>query len=309
MNNLTDHIKQKAFELGFDLCGVAKARSLDEYGSRLRTWIDTGMNDKMGYLGRNIENRLDPASLLTGAKSLVVTGLGYYSEIGQKDPEAPLLSRYTYGINYHDVISEKLENLLTWIRSFEPEAKGRVIVDSAPLLEKPWAREAGLGWQGRHSVLINKSLGSFFFIGTLILSIDLDYDNPVREDYCGDCRKCIEACPTEAINENRTIDARKCIANITIENRGPIPEQLIPRLGRRIYGCDRCQEVCPWNNKAKQNRTPEFAINEEVAAMSLNDWLNLSREQFSELFERSAIGRVKYEQLMRNIVAATSDPM
>jgi epoxyqueuosine reductase len=156
-------------------------------------------------------------------------------------------------------------------------------------------------------VLINKKIGSFFFIGTLILNVDLDYDSPLKEDYCGDCRLCIEACPTGAINENRTIDARKCIANITIENRGPIPEELMPKLGRRIYGCDRCQEVCPWNKKARQNKTPEFQINETVAAMSLNDWLNLSREQFSELFDRCAIGRVKYAQLMRNIDAATKE--
>jgi epoxyqueuosine reductase len=305
MDDLSSHIKQKAYDLGFDLCGIAKARSLDEYGPRLKTWVDAGMNDKMGYLARDIEKRLDPEYLFPGSKSLVVTGLNYYSENKQKNPKAPVLSRYTYGINYHDVISERLEILLTWIKSVEPVAEGRSIVDSAPLLEKAWAKEAGLGWQGRHSVLINKSIGSFFFIGTLILNIDLDYDSPVKEDYCGDCRKCIEACPTGAINENRTIDARKCIANITIENRGPIPEELIPHLGRRIYGCDRCQEVCPWNNKAKPNKTPEFQINETVTSMSLDDWLNLSREQFSELFERSAIGRVKYEQLMKNIAAAT----
>jgi epoxyqueuosine reductase len=305
MNDLSVQLKKKAYELGFDLCGIAKAHSLDEYGPRLKTWVDAGMNDKMGYLARDIGKRLDPENLLSGSKSLVVTGLNYYSEIKQKDAKAPVLSRYTYGINYHDVISEKLEKLLSWINSIKPEAKGRIIVDSAPLLEKPWAKEAGLGWQGRHSVLINKKIGSFFFIGTLVLNIELDYDSPVKEDYCGDCRKCIEACPTGAINENRTIDARKCIANITIENRGAIPEELIPHLERRIYGCDRCQEVCPWNTKAKPNKTPEFSINETVAAMNLNDWLNLSREQFSTLFERSAIGRVKYEQLMRNIIAAT----
>ena len=305
MNTLSTRIKQKSHDLGFDLCGIAKARSLDEYGPHLKAWVDAGMNDKMGYLARNIEKRLDPENLFPGAKSLVVTGLNYYSENLQKDHDAPVLSRYTYGINYHDVIIEKLEILLGWIKSVEPEAEGKAIVDSAPLLEKEWAKEAGLGWQGRHSIMINKSIGSFFFIGTLILNIDLDYDSPQKNDYCGDCRKCIDACPTSAINDNRTIDARICIANITIENRGPIPEELIPHLERRIYGCDKCQEVCPWNAKAKPNKTLEFALNEEVAAMSLNDWLNLSREQFSTLFERSAIGRVKYEQLMRNIVAAT----
>jgi epoxyqueuosine reductase len=301
--NLSAGIKSKARELGFDICGIAEARPLEEYGPRLRNWIEGGMNDKMGYLARDIDKRLNPESLLPAAKSLVVTGLNYYSEIRQKDPEAPVLSRYTYGINYHDVISPKLEKLLTWIKSFEPKAEGRIVVDSAPLLEKPWAKEAGLGWQGRHSILINKEIGSFFFIGTVILNIDLDSDAPLIKDFCGDCRICIDKCPTGAINDNRTIDARKCIANLTIENRGPIPEEIVPHLGKRIYGCDRCQEVCPWNSKAKQNKTPEFAINEEVEGMNPEDWKNLSREQFSRLFEKTAIGRVKYEQLMKNIEA------
>lgn len=302
--NLSADIKNKAHELGFDICGIARARSLEEYGPHLKEWVDAGMNDKMGYLARDIDKRIDPENLFPGAKSLVVTGLSYYSEIKQKDPGAPVLSRYTYGINYHDVISKKLEKLLTWINSEMPEVKGRIVVDSAPLTEKPWAREAGLGWQGRHSIMINREIGSFFFIGTLILNIELDYDAPFKKDHCGDCRICIDACPTGAINDNRTIDARKCIANLTIENRGPIPEDIIPHLGRRIYGCDKCQEVCPWNKKARQNKTPEFSINDEVACMSLKDWTNLSRERFSSLFDRTAIGRVKYEQLMRNIDAA-----
>lgn len=302
--NLSAGIKKKADELGFDICGIARARSLEEYGPHLKGWTDAGMNDKMGYLARDIDKRLDPVNLLPGARSMVVTGLSYYSEIKQKDPEAPLLSRYTYGINYHDVIEARLEKLFSWIKSVVPEAEGRIVVDSAPLLEKPWAREAGLGWQGRHSVVINKEIGSFFFIGNLILNLDLNYDTPFKEEYCGECKICIEACPTGAINDNRTIDARKCIANLTIENRGPIPEEVIPHLEKRIYGCDRCQEVCPWNKKARPNKTPEFSINDEVAAMTLKDWMNLTREQFSRLFERTAIGRVKYEQLMKNIKAA-----
>jgi epoxyqueuosine reductase len=302
--NLSADIKNKAHKLGFDICGIARARSLEEYGPHLKEWVDAGMNDKMGYLARDIDKRIDPENLFPGVKSLVVTGLSYYSEIKQKDPGAPVLSRYAYGINYHDVISKKLKELLTWINSEKPEAKGRIVVDSAPLLEKAWAREAGLGWQGRHSIMISREIGSFFFIGTLILNIELDYDAPFEKDHCGDCRICIDACPTGAINDNRTIDARICIANLTIENRGPIPEDIIPHLGRRIYGCDKCQEVCPWNKKARQNKTPEFSITDEVACMSLKDWTNLSRERFSSLFDRTAIGRVKYEHLMKNIDAA-----
>jgi epoxyqueuosine reductase len=308
MNNSNDNIlssgiKNKVHELGFDICGIAKARSLGEYRPFLESWVEAGMNDKMGYLARNLEKRLDPGYLLQGAKSLVVTGLSYFSENMQKDPEAPVLSKYTYGINYHDVISAKLEKLLTWIKSNEPDTEGSIVVDSAPLLEKAWAKEAGLGWQGRHSVMINREIGSFFFIGTLILDIELEYDIPFRGEYCKECKICIEACPTGAINNNKTIDARKCIANLTIENRGPIPEEIIPHLGRRIYGCDRCQEVCPWNKKVKTNTTPEFSINHEVAGMSLKDWTSLTPEKFSMLFGRTAIGRVKYEQLMKNIEA------
>jgi epoxyqueuosine reductase len=306
MNNshyhiLSSGIKNKVRELGFDICGIAKARSLGEYGPLLESWVEAGMNDKMGYLARGIEKRLDPGYLLQGAKSLVVTGLSYFSENMQKDPEAPVLSRYTYGINYHDVISAKLEKLLSWIKSNESDAEGRIVVDSAPLLEKAWAKEAGLGWQGRHSVIINREIGSFFFIGTLILNIELEYDIPFRGELCRKCKICIDECPTGAINNNRTIDARKCIANLTIEDRGPIPEEVIPHLGRRIYGCDRCQEVCPWNKKIKTRGTPEFAINEEIADMSIEDWTNLSKEQFSRLFGSTSMSRVKYEKLIDNI--------
>jgi epoxyqueuosine reductase len=258
----------------------------------------------MGYLARDIDKRLNPVSLFPGAKSLVVTGLSYYSEKMQKDPEAPVLSRYTYGADYHEVINEKLEKLLAWIKSVEPEADGKPFVDSASLLEKAWAKEAGLGWQGRHSIMINREIGSYFFIGTIILNIELDFDLPSGKDYCSDCRICIDACPTGAINDNRTIDARKCIANLTIENRGPIPEEIVPHLGKRIYGCDRCQEVCPWNRKITISITPEFTINEEIAGMGRENWMNLSREQFSRLFESTSMSRIKFEKLKDNINAA-----
>ena len=305
LKDLSESIKEKAHEIGFNLCGITKARSLDEYGPHLKAWIEAGMNDKMGYLARDMKKRLDPRNLFADAKSIIVTGLSYFSLNMQKDPGAPVLSRYAYGRDYHDVINEKLERLLSWIKSVEPEVDGRAVVDSAPMLEKAWAKQAGLGWQGRHSILINRDIGSFFFIGSLIVNIELEYDSPFTGEYCKECRLCIEACPTGAINDNRTIDARKCIANLTIENRAPIPEELIPKLGRRIYGCDRCQEVCPWNKKANPGTTPEFILDDEVARMSLEDWLNLTTGQFSELFGKSAAGRVKYDQFIRNIKAVT----
>lgn len=304
MKNISSGIKVKAAELGFNICGFAKARRLDEYEPRIKNWIEAGMNDIMGYLARDIDKRLNPERLFTAAKSVVVTGLNYYSENMQKDPEAPILSRYTYGKDYHEVIKTKLEELLRWITSTEPEAEGMVFVDSSSLLEKAWGREAGLGWQGRHSILINKNIGSFFFIGILLLNLELDYDAPFEGDHCGDCRICIDECPTGAINDNCTIDARKCIANITIERRGPIREDLVPKLGGRIYGCDKCQEVCPWNKKAKHLRTPEFTLNEKIAVMSLTDWKNLTSDGFSLLFGESALNRVGYEKLMNNIESA-----
>ena len=303
-SDLSSGIKQKAHELGFNICGIAKSRTLEEYGPRLKSWVDEGMNDIMGYLARDIDKRISPESIFPGARSLIVTGLSYYSEKMQEDPNAPVLSRYTYGFDYHEVIKEKLEKLLVWIRSERPEAEGKPFVDSSSILEKPWAREAGLGWQGRHSILINREIGSFFFIGIVILSIDLDYDPPFTEEYCGDCRLCMDACPTGAINDNGTIDARKCIANVTIERRGPIPGELVPHLGKRIYGCDKCQEVCPWNKKAKVKKTPEFTINEEIAGMNPEQWKDLSKKDFTRLFANTAMARVKYEKLMGNIADA-----
>jgi len=303
-DKLSSGIKATAADLGFHLCGIARARRLDEYEPVLRSWIDAGMNDNMAYLGRDIGRRLDPSSLLPAARSVILTGLGYYSEKGQRDPEAPILARYTYGMDYHRVISEKLGKLLTWIQEKRPGISGRITVDSSTILEKAWAREAGIGWQGKHSVVINREIGSFFFIGILIVNAELEYDQPLEGDLCGDCRICMDSCPTGAINCNRTIDARKCIANLTIENRGPVPAQFVPKLGKRIYGCDRCQEVCPWNKKARLSGSPEFTINEEIAEMSHDEWKNLSPERFSRLFQNTSMARVRYEKLMDNIDAA-----
>jgi epoxyqueuosine reductase len=259
------------------------------------------MNDKMGYLEREPEKRFNPGLVFPGAKSLVVTGISYYSENKQKENGVPVLSRYTYGTDYHDVIVPKLEKMLTLVKERVQEAEGKAFSDTGFLHEKSWISEAGLGWQGRHSIMINKEIGSFFFIGILILNIELDYDEPFKGEYCGKCRICIDACPTAAINENRTIDARKCISNRTIENRGPIPEEIVPKLGGRVYGCDRCQEVCPWNKNIKPNSHPEFMINKELAAMSREDWESLTEDKFQKLFKKTALTRIKYEDFKRNI--------
>jgi len=294
-------IKDKALDLGFDICGVAKVRSFPERKSALVAWLAAGMNDKMGYLEREPAKRFNPSLIYPDAKSVVVAGISYYSEPMQKEDDVPVLSRYAYGADYHDVIVPKLEQLLGFVKEKVPEAEGKAFSDTGFLHEKSWVSEAGLGWQGRHSIMINKEIGSFFFIGILILNIELQYDEPFRSDHCGTCRLCIDACPTAAINENRTIDARKCISNRTIENRGPIPEEVVSKLGGRVYGCDRCQEVCPWNKKIKPNTHPEFRINPEVAAMIRKDWESLTEEQYSRLFRNSAIRRVKFPDFKRNI--------
>lgn len=299
-------IRKKAFELGFDLCGIAQCRSLEEYRPVFEEWLNAGMNDKMGYLARNVQKRLDPGLLLQGAKSIVVTGMNYYSENRQRHTGVPVISRYAYGIDYHGILIPCLEELLSFVKSLVPETEGKAFCDSGPILEKAWAKEAGLGWQGRNSVLINRAIGSFFFIGVLILNIELVYDKPHRGDFCGDCRLCIDSCPTGAINENHTIDTRKCISNLTIENKDPIREELLPFLGGRVYGCDKCQEVCPWNNSARQNTNREMMPPDEIADMSVEDWQGLTAERFEMLFGKSAIGRVKYENFRRNIIAAIS---
>jgi len=303
--NLSVLIKEKAHSLGFDICGIASSRALNEREEVLKNWCSEGMNGGMGYLSRDIEKRINPEYLVPGAKSLIVTGLSYYTDKLQREPGVPVLSRYAYGESYHTVIIRKLHKLLTFIKSLNPEADGRAFVDSAPLLEKAWAAEAGLGWQGKHSIVINKKIGSFFFIGTLVLNIKLDYDNPVIEEYCGNCRLCIDLCPTGAINENHTIDARKCIANLTIENRGPIPEEILPKIGGRVYGCDRCQEVCPWNKDAKPHDNHEFDLPEEIELMTKEDWLNLSKDKFKRLFKGTPIERRKYDPFMQNVTDVT----
>jgi epoxyqueuosine reductase len=303
----TKLIKEKAHELGFDICGIAPSRPLEERKNIMLSWLADGMNAGMNYLSRDIEKRINPRSLLPGAKSLIVTGLSYYTDKKQSEPGVPVLSMYAFGESYHTVIEKKLDKLYSYIRNLYPETEGRAFVDSAPLLEKAWAMEAGLGWQGKHSIVINKEIGSFFFIGTLVLNIDLDYDKPVTKDYCGDCRLCIDLCPTGAINDNHTIDARKCIANLTIENRGPIPEEIIPKIGARVYGCDRCQEVCPWNKDAKPHNNPEFNLPEEVETMTKEEWLSLSQDRFNRLFKGTALERRKYEPFMRNVTDVTKE--
>ena len=298
---LTKLVKEKALELGFDICGIARPRVLSENLEVLKSWCSEGMNDRMDYLARNTEKRADPAEHMPEVRSIVVTGMSYNSPNKQKNKGVPIISRYAYGKRYQDVISKKLNDLLCFAERQNDEIKGQVFVDSKPLFEKAWAVEAGLGWQGKHSIIINTEIGSFFFIGILMLNIELDYDKHYGVDHCGTCRLCIDRCPTGAINDNRTIDARKCISNLTIENRSPVAEELGPKFEKRVFGCDICQEICPWNRKAPVNNHLEYAISDEVANMTRSEWLSLTEEQFNMLFIESALSRVKYQNLRHNI--------
>lgn len=297
-------IKEYAVELGFDLCGIARSRSLDEHKPILKNWVSDGLNGDMEYLGQHISKRTDPGILFPGAKSLIVTGLNYYSEIKQGGNGVPVISKYAYGTNYHTVIKGKLNKILGFIRDIHPGVNGKAFVDSAPILEKAWGKEAGLGCPGKNSVLINKELGSFFFLGVLIVDIELDYDKPSDEDYCGTCRNCLDSCPTGAINTNRTLDVRKCIAYQTLEAKTQIPDDIVVKLEGRAFGCDKCQDVCPWNKSSKHHKTPEFELPEEVLNMTADEWKNLSRKDYKRLFKDSAIGRRSYCRFMDNIEAA-----
>jgi epoxyqueuosine reductase len=297
-------IKEYASEVGFDLCGIARSRALDEHKPVLKNWVACGFNGDMEYLGTHITKRTDPSILFPGAKSVIITGLNYFPDKTQGGNGIPVLSKYAYGMNYHTVIKGKLNKILAFIKTLYPEATGKTFVDSAPLLEKAWGKEAGLGWPGKNSVLINKEIGSFFFLGALITDIELIYDKPAEEDYCGSCTSCIDSCPTRAINDNRTLDVRKCIAYQTLEAKSQIPEDIVGKLEGRIFGCDRCQDVCPWNKNSKPNRTVEFTLPAEVERMSAEDWKNLNRKDYKRLFKDSAIGRRSYCRFMDNIEAA-----
>jgi epoxyqueuosine reductase len=298
---LSGFIKKRSGELGLDICGIARYKVLDGNKEVLREWCEAGMNDRMQYLARNTEKRADPARHLSSVKSVVVTGMSYNSEMLQKHPGVPVISRYAYGKRYQDVITAKLDTLLAEIKEMEGSAEGKIVVDSAPFFEKPWAVEAGLGWQGKHSIIINKEIGSFFFIGILMLNLELVHDKPVETDHCGSCRICIDRCPTGAINHNRTIDTRKCISNLTIENRDPLEPEIGPKLQNRVYGCDICQEVCPWNRKAPFINHPEYSLDNEIAGMDRQEWLYLTEERFNRLFTTSPVGRVNYSRFINNI--------
>ena len=297
----TKLIKDKAKELGFFFCGISKADFLKEEAPRLEKWLKEERNGKMDYMQNHFDMRLDPRLLVDNAKSVVSLLLNYYTDEKQEDIDAPKISQYAFGEDYHFVIKNKLKEFFSYIQDEIGEVGGRVFVDSAPVMDKAWAKKSGLGWVGKHSNLVNPKKGSFFFIAELILDLELTADGPMK-DYCGSCTRCIDACPTDAIIEPYVVDGSKCISYLTIE----LKEQLIPnefkgKLENWMFGCDICQDVCPWNRFSTPHKDPKFNPHDQLLKMSKADWEDISEDIFRELFKNSAVKRAKYTGLVRNI--------
>lgn len=297
----TRMIREEAARLGFSFAGIARAEQMDEEARRLESWLNAGMHGQMGYMANHFDKRIDPRKLVEGAKSVISLLYNYYPEQRQSDPAAPKISRYAYGEDYHFVLKRKLKDLLRFIGEEIGEVSGRCFVDSAPVLERDWARRSGVGWMGRNTMLINPKAGSYYFLAELILDLELVYDHPIR-DYCGTCTRCIEACPTDAISPGGyVVDGSKCISYFTIELREAIPEEYRGQFDNWMFGCDICQEVCPWNRFSTPHSEPAFEPHPQLLEMTKGDWEELTEEVFRELFRRSAVKRTGFEGLRRNL--------
>ncbi|MBA4851162.1 tRNA epoxyqueuosine(34) reductase QueG [Emticicia sp. BO119] len=294
-------IKTKARELGFDFCGISRAEFLEEEAPRLESWLNKNYHGQMAYMANYFDKRLDPRQLVEGAKSVITLILNYYPEkqLTQKSEDLKL-SKYAYGKDYHFVMKDKLKDLMQMISEEIGEVNGRVFVDSAPVMDKAWARKSGVGWMGKHTNLINREIGSFFFIGEIICDLELQPDGAIK-DYCGTCTRCIDACPTDAIIEPYVVDGSKCISYYTIELKEAIPDEVKGKFENWIFGCDICQDVCPWNSFARPHTTPEFELNPQLAEFTKKDWEEITEELFQEIFRRSAVKRTKLDGLKRNI--------
>jgi len=297
----TQLIRTEAARLGFAFVGFAKAAPLDDEARRLEAWLNHGFHGKMQYMANHFDLRTDPTKLVPGAKSVIVLMHNYFPKEEQLDPTAPKLARYAYGEDYHHILKGKLKDLLLFIRENIGEVDGRCFVDSGPVMEREWAKRAGLGWTGKNTLLIRPGAGSYFFLAELILDLPLQADDPIR-DHCGTCRRCIEACPTEAISpQGYLLDASKCISYLTIELREALPTEFQGKMENWAFGCDICQEVCPWNRFAQPHSEPAFEPHPELLGMKAADWQELTEEVFQKVFKKSAVKRTKFEGLKRNL--------
>jgi epoxyqueuosine reductase len=295
----TKLIKGEAKRLGFLSCGISRAQFLEEEAPRLEKWLQAGMQGEMRYMENHFDKRLDPRLLVDGAKSVISLLLNYYPEEAQ-NTNSYKLSKYAYGQDYHHVIKSKLRSLHEFIQEEIGEVHGRAFVDSAPVLDKAWAAKSGLGWMGKHSNLLTQQVGSFYFIAELIVDLELEYDTPVM-DHCGSCTACIDACPTEAIVAPYVVDGSKCISYFTIELKNEIPNEFKGKLDDWIFGCDVCQDVCPWNRFSKAHEEPLFNPHPELLSMTKKDWQEITEDVFKKVFQKSAVKRTKFSGLKRNI--------
>ncbi|MFI5132873.1 MAG: tRNA epoxyqueuosine(34) reductase QueG [Chitinophagales bacterium] len=294
-------IKKASASLGFDYCGIAKAIKLDDDARRLEQWLNKGMHGSMHYMENHFDLRVDPCKLVPGAKSVITLLKNYYPS-QQQNSDAPKISKYAFGKDYHDVIREKLIELIQLIKLNVGEINGRGFVDSAPVLERSWAQRSGLGWIGKNGNLISKQSGSFFFIATLITDLELEYDDAFVKDYCGTCTKCIDACPTDAILPGKVIDGSKCISYFTIELKDQlIPGEMKGKFDNWMFGCDICQDVCPWNRFSKPHNEVEFTPVPQVLNLSTKEWEAMTQETFKKIFSDSAINRTKWKGIQRNL--------
>lgn len=295
----TDLIKTEAKRLGFLSCGISKAGFLEEEAPRLEKWLQNNMHGEMQYMENHFDKRLDPTKLVEGSKSVISLLLNYYPEEKQTS-DSYKISKYAYGKDYHHVIKDKLKELHHFIREEIGDVHGRAFVDSAPVLDKAWAAKSGLGWIGKNSNLITQKVGSFYFIAELIVDLDLVYDTAVT-DHCGSCTACIDACPTQAIVEPYVVNGSKCISYFTIELKNEIPTDLKGSFDDWMFGCDVCQDVCPWNRFSKPHQEPLFNPHPELLSLSKKDWEEITEDVFKKVFQKSAVKRTKYSGLKRNI--------
>ena len=293
-------IKAEAHRLGFLACGVARAEFLEEEAPRLERWLREGRHGNMGYMERNVDVRLDPRKLVDGAKSVISLAFNYYTPPKQTDPQAPKLSAYAYGRDYHKVVKQRLKPLVAFIQLRFGEVAIRAFVDSAPVMEKAWAQRAGVGWAGKNGNVIRQGTGSFFFLCELITDLELAPDAPAA-DHCGTCRRCIDACPTEAIIQPYVVDGSKCISYFTIELKEAIPQEMKGRFQNWVFGCDVCQQVCPWNRFSTPHNEADFTPKQALMQLSADEWHGMTEVLFEELFHASAVKRTKFSGIKRNL--------
>ncbi|MCC8407629.1 tRNA epoxyqueuosine(34) reductase QueG [Mucilaginibacter sp. UR6-1] len=294
-------IKDEAQRLGFLFCGIARADFLEDEAPRLESWLNKNMHGEMQYMENHFDKRLDPRLLVEGARSVISLALNYYTDQKQAEPDAPKISKYAYGADYHHVIKDKLKQLLQFIQENIGDVGGRAFVDSAPVLDKAWAKKAGLGWIGKNSNLINKKAGSFYFLAELIIDLDLEYDIEPTADHCGTCTRCIDACPTDAIVGPYVVDGSRCISYLTIELKNEIPSAFKDKMEGWMFGCDVCQDVCPWNKFSVIHNEPSFNPHPDLLGLTTADWTELTEETFKKVFQKSAVKRAKFSGLERNI--------